>query len=365
MSFSEQNLSSLKYLELLLFLGEVSTIKGELNVSTRIFNKLVDFSIKKVKYENVLAFALMSLGEIYSRQAEWEKSRNYINRAKKLYNFQNDYIGLAKCENLMGTIYGDKGNLNKAHKHFDSSLSYLSPKKDKTIYGMIEINLGVVNNGANVESSNNNIYTSQVPTYLMYYGMVDKDSDGYVCRAISTDVDGLVTGQSNQAIYVDVISVETGMNPVILGTGSDFNLRSNTLGGDTIIDQNYSQKELYRIMLKNATSDFAYSETKFRGSLATESSLSTYPSQYYIMLGEQELNSFFIRKGQLQTSNVMNFNSTLTPVDGYSITQNTSANGLQAGNKQYALHIIYIYDRFYIELHDDGFVDSKFDARLF
>ena len=146
LSFSEQNLSSSKYLELLLFLGEISTIKGELDVSSRIFNKLVDFSIKKVKYKNVLAFALMSLGDIYSRQAEWEKSRKYINRAKKIYKFQNDYKGLAKCENLMGTIYGDKGNLNKAYKHFDSSLSYLSPKKDKTIYGMIEINLGVVNN---------------------------------------------------------------------------------------------------------------------------------------------------------------------------------------------------------------------------
>ncbi|PJA99636.1 MAG: hypothetical protein CO128_03065 [Ignavibacteriales bacterium CG_4_9_14_3_um_filter_30_11] len=146
LSFSEQNLSSAKYLELLLFLGEVSTIKGELDVSSRIFNKLIDFSIKKDKYKNVLAFALMSLGDIYSRQAEWEKSKNYIIKAKNIYKHENDYKGLAKCENLMGTIFGDKGNLNKAHKHFDLSLSYLNPKKDKTIYGMIESNLGVVNN---------------------------------------------------------------------------------------------------------------------------------------------------------------------------------------------------------------------------
>ncbi|PIW68975.1 MAG: hypothetical protein COW08_09695, partial [Ignavibacteriales bacterium CG12_big_fil_rev_8_21_14_0_65_30_8] len=146
LTYSEQNLSKTKYLELLLFLGEVSTIKGELDVSSRIFNKLIDFSIKKEKYKNVLAFALMSLGDIYSRQAEWEKSKKYINKAKNIYKKENDYNGLAKCENLMGTIFGDKGNLNKAHKHFDKSLNYLNPKKDKTIYGMIETNLGVVNN---------------------------------------------------------------------------------------------------------------------------------------------------------------------------------------------------------------------------
>ncbi|HED37864.1 MAG TPA: hypothetical protein ENI76_06435, partial [Ignavibacteria bacterium] len=44
LSFSEQNLSNSKYLELLLFLGEVSIIKGELDISARIFNELVNFS---------------------------------------------------------------------------------------------------------------------------------------------------------------------------------------------------------------------------------------------------------------------------------------------------------------------------------
>ena len=230
------------------------------------------------------------------------------------------------------------------------------------MYDHRQFDLGTVNNGANVVSSENNIYTQQVPSYLLYYGMVDKDGPSYLCRAVNTDSDGL---GGDQQVSVDVNSVETGMFPLAVGTGASFILRSNTLGGDDILDQRYNAKELYRLTLKNSMSNFPYSETKFRGLQVVNNMVATYPSQFYILLGEQELNSFFIRKGQLQVSNVMDYNSTLVALDGYSIPKIIGPNTFDGGNKDYRLHIFYIYDRFYIELDNDGFVDSKFDSAFF
>ncbi len=216
--------------------------------------------------------------------------------------------------------------------------------------------------GGSSVNSQTNIYTNQVPTYILYYGMVDKDIlTSYICRAVNSDFDGEGTSPT---ISVDANSVETGMHPLRVENAT-LTIRSNTLGGDDIIDQNYNIKELYRITLKNSVKDFPYGETKFRGIQAGETLFASYPSEYYLLLGESELNSFNIRKGQLQTSNVMSFNSTLVATDGYSINKVVQGGAFNGGTKQYALHIFYIYDRFFIELSDDGTTDSRFDASFF
>ena len=225
----------------------------------------------------------------------------------------------------------------------------------------IAANTDTVLSGAVSQNSQGNIYTNQQPSYLLYYGMVDKDSDSYKCRAVNSSLDDT---NSNQTVSVTVNSVEAGMHPENLGQGTtSFNIRSNTLGGDDIIDNNYNIKEMYRLTLKNSISDFPYGESKFRGLTTGESQFATYPSEFYLLLGESEMNSFFVRKGQLQTSVVLNYASTLVAADGYSI--NKSLTVFNGGEKQYALHVIYLYDRFFIELSDDGTVDARFDASFF
>ena len=144
-TFAKRKLTDLKFIELLLFLGEISTKKGELDSAVPLFKNLISFAKKKSRYINVAAYSMMALGEIYSRQADWTNSKNYIRKAKKVFQEQNDYKGIAKCENLLGTIYGDKGDLKNARKHFELGLSFLNPKKDKAIYGMLEANLGTLN----------------------------------------------------------------------------------------------------------------------------------------------------------------------------------------------------------------------------
>ena len=217
-----------------------------------------------------------------------------------------------------------------------------------------QFDLGLLAPGIISQNSQNNLYSQQVPSYILYYGMVDKDTpESYVCRAVNSDSDGNAT---DALISVNSNAVESGMQI------TDLTIRSNTLGGDDIIDANYNTKELYRLTLQNCVSDFPYGETKFRGMQAAQTLYSSYPSENFVLLGEQQLNSFFIREGQLQVSNVMNFNSALIPTDGYSISKNIQSGAFNSGNKEYSLHIFYIYDRFYIELNSTGFVDSKFDS---
>ena len=139
-----------------------------------------------------------------------------------------------------------------------------------------------VSNTSSAINSQRNIYTNQQPSYLLYYGMVDKDSDNYKCRAVNSDFDG---AGGHQNINITQNSVEAGMHPIRPGAGDGLRIRSNTLGGDDILDFNYSIKELYRLTLKNSVKDFPYGETKFRGLSAAESMLSSYPSEFYLLLG--------------------------------------------------------------------------------
>lgn len=223
-------------------------------------------------------------------------------------------------------------------------------------------------NGATSLSVQNNIYTHQQPSYILYYAMVDKDVNGsYACVAVNTDTDGF--GGSN-VLNTNRNSVETGMRPVKIDStngaqfGANLLIRSNTLGGDDLFSTRYANEELYRITLKNSISDFPYNMSRFVGLAADETSLATYPSQFYFLLGESDLNSYFIRKGKLQTANVMDFRTTFQAIDGHSVSKRIAGGNFNGGTKEYAVHIIYIYDRFYISLSADGQVDSKFDAQF-
>jgi len=334
-------------------------------------------------------------------------------------------------------------------------------------------------NGSIVNSTENNVISNQQPAYLMYYGMVDKDSSTYDCFAISNANKDDPTKPTDYTANSSINSVEAGMrigdvrqidsfnfrelgfdvglllneiefiqatnqlvfdaggiglppdlindqtlkpnDTIFLATGEIFSvssisndttalavrldgvgdmpsqllnialldnifrltgtesntltIRSNTLGGDDIISTDYNIKELYRFTLKNSISDFPYGETKFRGLLEGEENNATYPSEFYLLLSEGDLNTFFVRKGQTQKSVVMNYQSSLIANDGYSFNKNLTVientadpsiiTGFNAGIREYALHIIYLYDRYYIELTKEGNVTSGFDANFY
>ncbi len=145
-TFSEVKLEKLKYIQLLMYLGETSIAQGELQTASQLYLHVLSTVKQQKEYENVSAHSLLSLGDIASRQALWSKSINFLKQARNLFNKQKDLKGAAKCSNILGTIYGDRGDLNKAKFHFNASLELLNPKTDSLLIGMLELNLGIVNN---------------------------------------------------------------------------------------------------------------------------------------------------------------------------------------------------------------------------
>ncbi|MHB8579076.1 MAG: tetratricopeptide repeat protein [Ignavibacteriaceae bacterium] len=146
LTFAKSRLDNLKFLELLLHIGQFTIITGEFHSAVYIHEKILKETKGKRNYEGIAANAALALGDVFSRQALWQLSLGYVKKASALFKKQNDIKGAANCENMLGTIYGDFGNLNKAKMHFEKSLSLLDSSEDSSLVGKIEINLGIINN---------------------------------------------------------------------------------------------------------------------------------------------------------------------------------------------------------------------------
>jgi tetratricopeptide (TPR) repeat protein len=145
-TFAESKLNRNKFLELLLSLGQMAITAGEYSLAIDINEKLLNETKGKKEYLNITANAFLSLGELNSRQAHWQLSFNNIKKAGELFDKQKDSYRKAKSENLLGTIYGEMGDLKKAKKYFENSLVIIGSKQDISLKGKIKINLGIINN---------------------------------------------------------------------------------------------------------------------------------------------------------------------------------------------------------------------------
>jgi len=146
LTFAENKLPKDKFIDLLLFVGQSTITSGEFSTALEIHEKLAHFSEDTPQMKNIAANAFLRMSEVYSRQAKWELSFNYLGKADNLFQDENDLKGNAECENLMGTIFGDKGELQKAVEHFENALTFLEDNPDNVLKGKIEINLGIINN---------------------------------------------------------------------------------------------------------------------------------------------------------------------------------------------------------------------------
>ena len=146
-TYSEKNLPANKFCEFLLNLGNLCLANGKLTIAGEIFRKAnntsSDISIK--------AESILGLAEIYSRRAAWSRSFKLISEAESLYKNTEDKIGKAKCENILGTIYGEMGDIDSARSHLltglnlvKTDLNLINAKKDLEMVAKIETNLGIV-----------------------------------------------------------------------------------------------------------------------------------------------------------------------------------------------------------------------------
>ena len=144
-TFSQSNLSNEKFLSLLLYLSQAAITIGEFSTAIDINEKIVSLTIDDKDMTDLSANAYLLIGEIYSNQANWKDSFTHISKARDLFESINDFRGIAKCENLLGTIYGDLGDVQKAIENFESALERSNDDINHIIKGKIEINLGIIN----------------------------------------------------------------------------------------------------------------------------------------------------------------------------------------------------------------------------
>ncbi len=145
-TLAEQKLVKIRFIELLLSLGDYAISLGEYEFAIETHKKIIAESKTDPNLSNLGANACYSIGEIYSREAKWTECFDFTKKAFVMFKNQNDLKGCARCENLLGTVYGERGDLPEAANHFEESLRYLDDKKDAVLIGKIEINLGIINN---------------------------------------------------------------------------------------------------------------------------------------------------------------------------------------------------------------------------
>jgi len=145
-TYSSNHLPKEKFFSLLLYLSQVSITNGEFATAIEINEKLISNTADDKNFIDLSANAYLLIGEIYSRQANWQNSFNYISKAHELFESVNDIKGIAKCKNLLGTIYGDLGDVKNALENFEAALSKSITENNFNVKGKIEINLGIVNN---------------------------------------------------------------------------------------------------------------------------------------------------------------------------------------------------------------------------
>jgi tetratricopeptide (TPR) repeat protein len=145
-TYAEKKLSHLKQIQFFLTLGEIVKCSGEYDAAISIFDSLMRTAGNESKLSNIKINCYLAIADIYELQAYWKESLVLVKKAKNAFKLQKDNKGIAFCENFLGTIYGERGNIKKAKSYFEQSLSLLNPAKDKTLIGLFEINLGILNN---------------------------------------------------------------------------------------------------------------------------------------------------------------------------------------------------------------------------
>jgi tetratricopeptide (TPR) repeat protein len=137
---SEEN-----YFNLMLDLSQLMLFAGEVSYSLEIAENLLSRLHSSGKYDGIKAEANLMISKIYWSQAYWDDCNYFITEAMKIFNSIESEAGIAKCENMLGTLHGEKGEFDEAQEHLEKALTHLNGKDDISTRAMIQTNLGVIN----------------------------------------------------------------------------------------------------------------------------------------------------------------------------------------------------------------------------
>jgi tetratricopeptide (TPR) repeat protein len=143
-TFCTKSLPEEKLYNLMLDLSQMMFFAGELPFSQELAEDLLSKINSNEKYSNLSAETNLILSKIFWAQAYWDDCNYFISQAMRIFKYNNNEPGIAKCENMLGTFYGEKGEFDKAQNHLENALKYLSNTDDSSTRAMIYTNLGIL-----------------------------------------------------------------------------------------------------------------------------------------------------------------------------------------------------------------------------
>ena len=141
-TYAKINLAEDVYPKLLLELAKLLADSEEINLAEEILH----ISMGKVRSKSYYAESLLVIADIFIRKAYGDKSYILIDQAKEIFAKRDDKHGLAKCENLYGIIYGERGDLKKSREYFLCSRDLLQNTTNTKFSAQVEMNLGIIEN---------------------------------------------------------------------------------------------------------------------------------------------------------------------------------------------------------------------------
>ena len=143
--YAKEKLDSKKFIELLLSIGKFALNEGEGDLSLELLDRMIRESKGKPENAEYSAEANLLKADIYKKKTKWVLSFRHLRKSKKIYKMKENINGEIKCSNMLGTIYGELGNIKKAKACFEESLQLVRRTAEDELPGMIEINLGIIN----------------------------------------------------------------------------------------------------------------------------------------------------------------------------------------------------------------------------
>ncbi|MFI5236885.1 MAG: tetratricopeptide repeat protein [Ignavibacteriales bacterium] len=137
-------LSEDKYFNLILDLSQLMFFSGEVSYSLEIAEDLQGKLQSNRKHSNLLADTYLMISKIHWSQANWEDCSYFISEAMRVFKSVEDKAGIAKCENMLGTLYGEKGEFDEAKVHLEKALELVGNKENLLSRAMILTNLGII-----------------------------------------------------------------------------------------------------------------------------------------------------------------------------------------------------------------------------
>jgi len=143
-TLAERLLLKEKYFDLLLELAQYMIKIGNQSYALEILTDLKNSIGSEEIYRVHNGEANLLVSKIYWAQAQWDDCDFYLNEAYNNFKSAEFDKGYAKCENMFGTLYGEKGEFKKALAHFEAALAYLKKSDDISTQAMILTNLGII-----------------------------------------------------------------------------------------------------------------------------------------------------------------------------------------------------------------------------